>query len=222
MSPDERQMLQDLFSRVAGTAGQARDASAQALIDDAVRAQPYAPYVLAQTVLVQQQALENALQRIKQLESANVAPAQGETSFLGNLGRSLFGSPAPRSAYDPAAGRTPSSPQAYSAPAGPWGQASRASLGGGFLSNALTTAAGVAGGMMLANELGSLFGGHSSGLFGGGGTTINNMYENPQGRVDQASQDAQQDADQDQDSAQDASDAGNDFGGGGDGGGFDV
>ena len=49
--------------------------------------------MLAQTVLVQQQALEAAAKRISELDAqakAGGAPQQ-EGSFLGNLGRSLFG-----------------------------------------------------------------------------------------------------------------------------------
>ncbi len=53
MSPEERQLLIGLFDRVRGAAANPRDREAEALIDDAVRAQPYAPYLLAQTVLVQ-------------------------------------------------------------------------------------------------------------------------------------------------------------------------
>jgi uncharacterized protein len=60
MTNEERQMLAGLFERIGSTAPNPRDAQAEAFIDDAVRAQPHAPYVLAQTVLVQQQALENA------------------------------------------------------------------------------------------------------------------------------------------------------------------
>lgn len=87
-----------------------------------------------------------------------------------------------------------------SAPSGPWSsqmqgaqgyqQAQAPSAGGGFLRGALGTAAGVAGGMLLANSLSGLFGNHMSGLglgnpaaeanpFTGGPTeetVINNTY----------------------------------------------
>src|SRR6202011_4775717 len=69
MTPEERQMLAGLFERVASTAATPRDPQAEAFIDDAVRANPHAPYVLAQTVLVQQQALENASRRLAELEA---------------------------------------------------------------------------------------------------------------------------------------------------------
>ena len=227
MTPDESQMLQDLFARMRAVAGNPRDGQAEALIADAVRAQPYAPYLMAQTVLVQQQALENAARRVSELEAQAKAAPQGETSFLGSIGKSLFGggagAPAPRNSYDASAYQRQN---AAPSQGGPWG-APAASAGGGFLSGALRTAAGVAGGVFLANEIGSLFGGHGGGLFGGspfgGGGTVNNFYETAPGGQDQRAADAQQDADQDQDAAQDASDyssnSGSDFGGGG---GFDV
>ena len=94
MTPQERQLLGDLFQRVASTASNQRDPEAEAFINDAVRMQPHAPYVLAQTVLVQQQALEAAAKRIQELEAqlnGQEPPPLQESSFLGNLGRSLFG-----------------------------------------------------------------------------------------------------------------------------------
>ena len=187
MTPEERQMLADLFERVKATSATPRDAQAEAFINDAVRAVPFAPYVLAQTVLVQQHALEAASKRIEELEAAarqaaDAAHEQG--SFLGNLGRSIFGGgpsapPPPQQQRAPAPpppgyappsqpqgnGPPPASP--YAPQSGPWG-APPASRGGGFLANAASTAAGVAGGVALGNLLGGLFGGHSGGLFGGG------------------------------------------------------
>jgi uncharacterized protein len=199
MTPEERQMLSGLFQRVNATAAAPRDAEAESFIDDAVRAAPHAPYVLAQTVLVQQQALEAAAKHISDLEAAARQPQeQGEEhgSFLGNLGKTIFGGGAPSApprptpepqayqrapapppqGYAPAQGYPPPPPQGYPPPPpqgypqqpGPWGQPQ--ARGGGFLQNAASTAAGVAGGVALGNLLGGLFGGHSGGgLFGGGG-----------------------------------------------------
>jgi uncharacterized protein len=192
MTPDERQMLGGLFQRVNAAAATPRDAEAEAFITDAVHAAPHAPYVLAQTVLVQQQALEAAAHRIQELEAARQGAGQGQEqgSFLGNLGRTIFGGGAPsappRPDYDPQAyQRAPAPPpprgyappppppqayppsQGYPQQPGPWGQPQPS--GGGFLQNAASTAAGVAGGVALGNLLGGLFGGHSGGgLFGGG------------------------------------------------------
>ena len=90
MTPQERQVLADLFERIRSAAAAPRDAEAEAFIAEAVRAQPYPPYLLAQTALVQQHALDAAAQRIQELEAKAAQPAQ-DSGFLGNLGRSLFG-----------------------------------------------------------------------------------------------------------------------------------
>src|SRR6202789_4203352 len=110
MTPEERQMLAGLFERIGSSASTTREPQAEAFINDSVRGQPYAPYVLAQTVLVQQQALENASRRLAELEAqAKAAPPQEETSFLGSIGKSLFGGgasappPPPRNSYDASA-----------------------------------------------------------------------------------------------------------------------
>jgi hypothetical protein len=237
MSPEERQMLADLFERIRANAAAPRDPQADAFINDAVRQQPFAPYILAQTVLVQQHALEGAAQRISELEAQTraSAPAQ-ETSFLGSLGRSLFGggaAPPPQpqrpSGYDASAYQrgAPQAPPSYAPPPpppgyapppqpGPWGAAAGAPAGGGFLSGAIRTAAGVAGGVVLGNALENMIGGRGGGLFGGGsalaggkeggGETINNYYENAPDAAGQHAQDVLQDQDQDQDDAQDAQD----------------
>ena len=197
MTPEERQMLGGLFQRVNSAAATQRDPEAESFINDAVRTAPHAPYVLAQTVLVQQQALEAAANHISQLEAAAQQGAeqnQEHGSFLGNLGKSIFGggpsSPPPRPDSDPQAyqraappppprgyappppqgGYPPPPPQGYPPQPGPWGsQPQPSSGGGGFLQNAASTATGVAGGVVLGNLLGGLFGGHSGGsLFGGG------------------------------------------------------
>ena len=198
MTPEERQMLADLFERVKPAGATPRDAEAEDFINDAVRAAPFAPYLLSQTVLVQQRALEAAAHRIAELEAAarqGAEQSQEHGSFLGNLGKTIFGGGAPaaspRPSYDasayqrgpaPAPGPAyapPPPPQGYPAPPpqpqgyppqpGPWGAPPQQS-GGGFLQNAASTAAGVAGGVALGNLLGGLFGGHAGGgLFGGSG-----------------------------------------------------
>ena len=270
MSPEEGQLLTGLFERIRGAASTPRDQEAEALIQEATKAQPYAPYFLAQTVLVQDQALRAANDRLQELEGkvknlenqATSGPRPG--GFLSGLG-SLFGgsgpSPAPRAPAPPPSGRWGQSPpppqggwqqppQGYAPPGaapGPWG-GQGASPGGGFLTGALGTAAGVAGGVLLADSIRGLFAGHNNSLgigsgFGGTGpgglggeTVINNYYDSggqslsqqdaaqdaQQDAADDAQQDAQQDADQDQDDIQDASDYGSDDFGSGDDGGYDV
>ena len=144
MSPEERQLLTGLFDRVRGAANTPRDQEAEALIQDATKAQPYAPYFLAQTVLVQDQALRAANDRLQELEG-KVKDLEGQAAsgprpggFLSGLG-SLFGgsgpSPAPRAPAPPPSGRWGQSPpppqggwqqppQGYAPPGaapGPWG-----------------------------------------------------------------------------------------------------
>ncbi|RBP03268.1 hypothetical protein DFR50_14521 [Roseiarcus fermentans] len=195
MTPEERQMLAGLFDRVNAVGATSRDPQAEAFINDAIRAAPFAPYVLAQTVLVQQHAIEAASQRIAELEAAaaHAAQAPEQGGFLCNLSRSIFGGPPPAAqppraeqgypqpgyAQQPPQGYPQQQPpQGYAPPPasgyapqrpGPWGApqggAPQTGGGGGFLQNAASTAAGVAGGVVLGNMLGGLFGGHA----GGGG-----------------------------------------------------
>jgi hypothetical protein len=240
MTPEERQMLAGLFDRVNSTAGAPRDSQAEAFIADAVRAAPHAPYVLAQTVLVQQQALENASRRLAELEEQVKAAPQEETSFLGSIGKSLFGgapsAPPPRPGYDAGANSRQYAPDpSYQRPppavapyqAGPWGGQPQAAApaGGGFMQSALTTAAGVAGGMVLAHSLGNLFGGHSGGLGaigqglggGSGGEVVNNFFESKPDATGDHALDVSQDHDQLLDAQDDY-----DGGGGGDDGVYDT
>ena len=179
MSPEERQLLTDLFDRTRDAGAQPRDRDAEMLISEAVRAQPYAPYLLAQTVLVQEQALRAAAEKIEQLETQARMPAPpAPGGFLG----ALFGGGAaqPRSAPQGGAPQPASQTASQAAPnaapqRGPWGQPQQApgpwggapqAAPGGFLKGALGTAAGVAGGVLLANSLSSLFHGAGAGGLG--------------------------------------------------------
>ena len=81
MTPQERQMLAELFERIRSAAANPRDAEAEAFIAEAMRAQPYAPYVLAQTALVQQHALDAAAQRIQELEARAAAAGRRRLVF---------------------------------------------------------------------------------------------------------------------------------------------
>jgi hypothetical protein len=109
MSPEEHQLLTGLFDRIRSAATTPRDQEAEALIQDATKAQPYAPYYLAQTVLVQDQALRAANDRLQELEGkvkeGQAASGPRPGGFLSGLG-SLFGgssgsSSAPRAGLPP-------------------------------------------------------------------------------------------------------------------------
>ena len=198
MTPEERQLLAGLFNRTLTASTNPRDPEAEALIDAAVRQQPYAPYLLAQAVIVQEQALGAANERLQQLEARvqelEQAASSGAGSFLGGLGKSIFGSSEPQRPPSsvPSAGGSPWGRTTAPVQQGGWGQQPppqpnqqpEQGGGGSFLKGALGAAAGVAGGMLLANSISSLFGQHHNSLgigsgFGGlgsGGETITNNY----------------------------------------------
>jgi hypothetical protein len=177
MTPEERQILSALFDRMHDAAAQPRDRDAESFIADAVRQQPYAPYLLAQTVLVQEEALRAAAARIQELEQGS-APRQDPPSFLpgraGSVPRTGPGTTAPQTP-EPGPWNQGPGPWNQSAPppAGSWGGGGgpgNAPAGGSFLRNAVSTAAGVAGGALLFQGIQYLFTGHGAGqgtgLFG--------------------------------------------------------
>ena len=186
MSPEERQLLAGLFDRTRGMGSTPRDSDAEAFIADAVRTQPYAPYLLAQSVIVQEQALRAANDKLQELQTKVTeyeqrAPAASSGgSFLGGLG-SLFGGGAQASQQPPrpqgpwGGGSVPSSAPAWGGGGAPQGgfqgggygqgggmMGGGAPSGGGFLHGALGAAAGVAGGVLLADSIRGLFGGHNN------------------------------------------------------------
>lgn len=191
MTPEERTLLSDLFRHLREVENQPRDADAESFIRQSVQSQPLASYYMAQTVLVQQQALTSAQSRIEELErqvkeaqsrAAAPAPAPSGGSFLSNalgLGRSPWGAargeearpPQPQPGRSPwAAPQQPSyvpSPGAYGQQPGYPQQQGFAPqrAGSGFLAGAAQTAAGVAGGMLAASAISSMLS-HSPGPFG--------------------------------------------------------
>jgi hypothetical protein len=187
MTPEEQTMLGDLIDRVLQTRLTEKDPEAEQLLNQQLGRNPDALYILAQTVLVQKYALEQAQAQLHQLQQAP-QPARA-TSFLGNL----------LGHHDPAPPPPPPPPQpGYgTAPyAQPWSQVpsyapAPPAFGGGssFLRTAATTAAGVAAGALAFQGIESLmhgFGGQPSGLAGGGyfggegrpeETVINNYYD---------------------------------------------
>ena len=65
MTPQERQMIDDLFDRLAQLENAPRDPDAAAAIAQGLRQAPNAIYPLVQTVLVQDEALKRANNRIQ-------------------------------------------------------------------------------------------------------------------------------------------------------------
>lgn len=180
MNDQERQVISDIFRRLEQVADQPRDPEAERFIAEKLRQQPYAPYAMAQTVFIQEQALANLQAENEHLraeiEQARRQPQQGGgflSSIFGGGSRpqeptyrhppgqvSPWGAPQPHPAQQPYGGQPgyggPQGGMMGGAP-GPWG--GMQPRGGGFLQGALTTAAGVAGGMMIANALSHAFGG---------------------------------------------------------------
>lgn len=169
MDHNDRQAIEGLFHKL-GQAAQSqphRDPEAEALIRDLIARNPGAAYYLAQTVIVQEQALNAAEDHIQQLQH-QPQPQQG-----GLLGR-LFGGGQPQAPRpmaprpQPAAyGQQPGygqAPQGYGqSPQGgsPW-NSGRPSGGGGFMAGAAQTAMGVAGGVLLGNAIGGMFAGDAA------------------------------------------------------------
>jgi len=140
MNSEERQLITGLFDRMRGVGQVDKDRDAEALINQSVRANPDAAYMLVQSVLVQENALQQAGSRIEELEQrvrmleeqAARAPAQssGGGSFLGGLfgGGSRPSQPQPMARGSvPAMGSRPmAAPASMGPPAGsPWGQPSQ-------------------------------------------------------------------------------------------------
>jgi hypothetical protein len=150
MQAQERELITGLFGRLQPFEAQPRDGEAEALIKDLIARQPAAPYLLVQTVLVLEQALKAAQERIAELEAkAGAAPAPG---FLGSAPKiGPWGSQTQAAAPQAPAPSTRSPLQATVAPQ---------SGGGGFLRSAMATAAGVAGGALLFEGIRSLMGSH--------------------------------------------------------------
>jgi hypothetical protein len=97
MTPQERQMVDDLFDRLAKMESAPRDPDATAAMAQGLRAAPNAVYALVQTVLVQDEALKQAHHRIEELEAAG-APQQRQSGggFLDSMRDSVFGQSASR------------------------------------------------------------------------------------------------------------------------------
>ena len=156
MDRNDQQAIESLFKKLANVERQSppRDAEAEAYIREQIARQPGAPYYMAQTVVVQEQALNAAQARIEELER-QLASRQGASGgmFSGILGDSRQSS---RSAGSvPRVGRPEAEarrqPFAHAQPP------QRA--GGGFLAGAAQTAMGVAGGILLGNMIAGMFGG---------------------------------------------------------------
>ena len=94
MTPQERQLVEDLFDRLSKVESAPRDPDATAAITQGLRIAPNAIYPLVQTVLLQDEALRRANERIQQLEDQLDGPqkqGQGGGGFLDSMRGAIFG-----------------------------------------------------------------------------------------------------------------------------------
>lgn len=170
MQQQERDLISGLFDRLKPFESQPRDGEVEQFIWDRASKQPASAYLLVQTVLVQEQALKAAQERIAELEAKAAAAApQPEAGFLGSAPKiGPWGAPrtsVPQTQAAPAPGATmvPSTRSPLQAAVSPQQQPA---AGGSFLRTAMMTAAGVAGGALLFEGIRGLMG-SNPGPFGG-------------------------------------------------------
>ena len=187
MNSEEQALIDGLFAKLkqAEATSAPRDAQAQARIAEHLQQQSAAPYYMTQAILVQEAAIKRLDEQNKQLQAELTqvkAQVAATTQSSGGFLSGIFGSgtrqpqpqpvasqpvsppptstggwrePAPASSFN-APGVAPQ-PQAYTQPAAAPARGGASS----FLGGALQTAAGVAGGVMLAQGISSLFNHHS-------------------------------------------------------------
>lgn len=191
MTPEEKQLLTDLANKIAQTPSPQRDPEAEDFIRTHIGSRPDALYLMTQTVIIQNMALDHANQEIAQLKQQGPARSSGG-SFIG-------GAPSAQPQYhdQPMQPQYPQQPQYAQAPP-------PAAGGSSFLATAAKTVAGVAAGALAFEGIKSLFHGGiggggafgmpgGSGFLGGGGlmgrqgeTIVNNYYDNPSDSPDRA------------------------------------
>ncbi len=190
MTPQERQLVDDLFDRLTKVESAPRDPDATAAIAQGLRMAPNAVYALVQTVLVQDEALKRANARIQELEAEGAGEPRQSGSFLDSMRETIFGQGQPRGSVPnvrpPEMTSRPvwnsgqvmqqaQSPGHYDQ--GPYGQqdqgsygqrygAPQAPMGGGgsFLGTAAAAAAGMVGGSLLLGSIRSMMGGSQHGF----------------------------------------------------------
>jgi hypothetical protein len=193
VTPQEEQLLNSLVERVNQTQLQEKDPDAEALLNRGLSANQDALYIMAQTVLVQNIALEQAKaqlaqaqQQIVQLQQQVQHPARA-TSFLGNLlghhdapplptylppqQQGYAPPPPPPPGYDPQYAQPQYGPAQYGPPQYiPAGQPS-------FMRGAMQTAAGVAAGALAFEGVEAVL--HGLGGFGHPGIGMGGMGMGP-------------------------------------------
>jgi hypothetical protein len=206
VTPQEEQLLNSLVERVNQTQLQEKDPDAEALLNRSLGPNPDALYILAQTVLVQNIALEQARAQVTQRQQQARQPAHA-TSFLGSLLGHRDPEPPPQAAQPAYQPVNPQYTQQYTQSTSPPQDAQPqyqqpeyiASGPPSFLRGAMQTAAGVAAGALAFEGVEAVLhglGGHPGYGWGGGGfgmgpvmgggldrpveeTVVNNYYDDP-------------------------------------------
>jgi hypothetical protein len=180
MTPQETDLVEQLFGRLANLENSPRDADAERTIANGLRRAPHAIYALVQTALLQDEALKRANARIEALQAeAGPAPEEAEqpASFLDSM-RAAFGGGQPHgsvpsvrpSGYPP---NPPPYPPQTTPPGYGYGASPGFGGGGSFLGTAASAAAGVVGGALLLDGIRSMFGHHSGAASAFGGIPSN-------------------------------------------------
>ena len=196
MTPQEAQLVDDLFDRLAKLESAPREAAAERLISDGLQRAPHAVYALVQTALVQDEALKRANAHIEELQAQTAGEQPEEprsASFLDTMREALTGRaaahgsvPGVRQSETGAQGQGFQSQRSESQSFQPQGSQPQPgypppppgypgsppfSSGGSFLGTAASTAAGVIGGSLLLNGIRSMFGQHG-GAFGSSAAAV--------------------------------------------------
>ena len=166
MTPQESELVDELFNRLVQLETAKRDPEAERLIADGLRRAPHAVYALVQTVLLQDEALKRANARIEELQvqtSPAAEPEQPPTSFLDSM-REALGGGAPRGSVpsvrtaggNQSQGQQPQPEYPRQLPLSGYPGAPGFGSGGSFLGTAASAAAGVIGGSLLLDGIRSL------------------------------------------------------------------
>jgi uncharacterized protein len=91
MTPQERQLVDDLFDRLSQLENAPRDPDAGAAMAQGLRRAPNAVYALVQTVLLQDEALKRANSRIQELEQGQAGQQSQSGGFLDSMRDTVFG-----------------------------------------------------------------------------------------------------------------------------------
>jgi len=188
MTPQERQLVDELFDRLAKLENAPRDPDAAGAISQGLRRAPNAVYALVQTALLQDEALKRANNRIQELEASQGTEQQSSGGFLDTMRETLFGSnqsrssvpnvrpPESRPVWNSGGAMPQGQPPGYAQPGygqpgygqPGYGGAAYGSPpfggGGSFLGTAAAAAAGMVGGSLLLGSIRNMMGGPHQGF----------------------------------------------------------